>query len=239
MGCRTIFSQKLWYSPRMPRQPRVSVGDTVYHVINRANGRQEIFATDEDYQHFIALVREGRELTGMRILSYCIMPNHWHLVLYPKHNTDLPEFMHWVTTTHVRQRRVKTKSIGYGSLYQGAYKSFPVETDRYLTWLIRYVEQNPLRANLVQRAENWQWSSLWARERGTMKDKQLLTQLPTVLPSDYLDSVNEILRKDDLEKIRYSVNKGMPYGSLTWTQEMIAKFNLVSTTRGSGRPSRA
>ncbi len=115
----------------MPRIARVSVGDTIYHVINRSNGRVRIFDSDDDYKHFESLLQEGRELIDMRILAYCIMPNHWHLVLYPKKDTDMGEFMRWITTTHVRQRRVQTKSVGHGHLYQGTYKSFPVQTDRY------------------------------------------------------------------------------------------------------------
>ncbi|OGZ13426.1 MAG: hypothetical protein A2942_01100 [Candidatus Lloydbacteria bacterium RIFCSPLOWO2_01_FULL_50_20] len=73
----------------MPRQARVAVGDVVYHVINRANGRVRIFHSDKDYQHFESLLEEAKELTGMRILAYVIMPNHWHLVLYPSQDTDL------------------------------------------------------------------------------------------------------------------------------------------------------
>ena len=116
----------------MPRHARVAIGGVVYHVINRANGRVRIFDADKDYRHFESLLREGVELVGMRILAYCIMPNHWHLVLYPHEDGDLSEFMRWVTTTHVRQYRVATNSVGHGHLYQGAYKSFPVEEDKHL-----------------------------------------------------------------------------------------------------------
>ncbi|MFZ2522842.1 MAG: transposase [Minisyncoccia bacterium] len=222
----------------MPRQNRVSVGDTVYHVINRSNGRVKIFNTDADYRHFEGLLEEGRELTGMRILSYCIMPNHWHLVLYPKNDTDMGEFMRWVTTTHVRQRRVATESVGEGHLYQGTYKSFPVETDKHLVDLIRYVEQNPLRAKLVKNVQDWKWSSLWRREIGTIQQRKILSKLPTVLPSNYLSSVSEIYNTDKLEKVRYSVNKGMPYGSEKWVSRMIKKYRMENTTRMPGRPKR-
>ena len=124
----------------MPRMNRVAVGDVIYHVINRANGRVRIFNTDKEYQHFESLLLEAAALTDMRLLAYTIMPNHWHLVLYPKKDTDMKDFMHWLTTTHVRQRRAKTKSIGHGHLYQGTYKSFPIEEDQHLTTVIRYVE---------------------------------------------------------------------------------------------------
>jgi len=166
----------------MPRQARVSVGNVIYHVINRANGRVPIFNKDADYLHFEELLLEAKELTGMRILAYCIMPNHFHLVLHPKTDTQLAGFMSWLTSTHVRQYRTRTKSIGYGRIYQGRYKSFPVQSTTYLTTVVKYVEQNPLRATLVTKAEEWKWSSLWRREKGTKKQKELLSSLPIELP---------------------------------------------------------
>ena len=218
---------------------RVAVGGEIYHVINRANNRATIFKSEKDYQHFEGLLEEGVELIGMRILSYCVMPNHWHLVLYPKKDTDMGEFMRWVTTTHVRQKRSQTETIGHGHLYQGTYKSFPVESDKHLIDLIRYVEQNPLRAKLTARAQDWKWSSLWRREQGTVKQQRLLTKLPTLLPSNYLESVNQILDKEKLGVIRNSVNKGAPFGSSKWTDYMVDTYNMGSTLRGSGRPKKA
>ena len=222
----------------MPRQARVAVGDVVYHVINRANGRVQIFANEKEYRHFESLLLEAKELTGMRILAYTIMPNHWHLVLYPHTDKDMSEFMRWLTTTHVRQRRVATKSIGSGHLYQGAYKSFIVEEDKHLVDLIRYVEQNPLRANMVKRSEHWQWGSLYRRTRGTPKEKKLLDPLPTKLPTNYLRTVNEVYNEELLDAIRYSVKKSAPYGSDEWRDKMVKQYKLESTLRGPGRPKR-
>lgn len=220
----------------MPRMNRVAVGGVVYHVLNRSNGRVTIFSNDDEYKHFESLLLEGVALIGMRLLAYCIMPNHWHLLLYPKQDTDMSEFMRWVTTTHVRQRRVMTKSVGEGHLYQGAFKSFPVEEDKHLHDLIRYVEQNPLRAKLVHRAEEWKWSSLFRRLRNSREDQKLLTTLPTELPSNYLDSVNALLAKTTLETIRHSIGKGTPYGRSDWVDTMVEKYNMDSTVRSVGRP---
>lgn len=220
----------------MPRQARVSVANTIYHVINRANGRVQIFNTDKDYQHFESLMQEAKELTGMRILAYCVMPNHFHLVLYPRTDTDLAEFMGWLTTTHVRQYRTHTNTVGHGHLYQDRYKSFPVQTNEYATTLIRYIEQNPLRAKLVRRAEDWRSSSLFRREKGGVKEKKLLDPLPIELPTNYLTSVNELLGTENLADIRYSVNKGKPYGKLDWVEHAIKQFDLWHTLRGPGRP---
>ena len=161
-----------------------------------------MFNTEKEYKHFESLLTEAKELTDMRILAYCVMPNHWHLVLFPHTDTVLGEFMGWLTSTHVRQYRTTTKTVGYGHLYQDRYKSFPVETNEYLTTLVRYVEQNPLRAKLTSRAEDWRWSSLWRREEGSVKERQLLSDLPIDLPVNYLDSVNELLKEEPLSTLR-------------------------------------
>jgi len=222
----------------MPRQARVSVADTIYHVINRANGRQTIFHTEKEYKHFEILMQEAKDLTGMRILAYCIMPNHFHFIIYPRTDTDLAEFMGWLTTTHARQYRTKTNTIGHGHLYQDRYKSFPVETNEYALTLIRYIEQNPYRAKLVEKSEDWQWSSLYRREKGSVKEKCLLDTLPIDLPGNYLSSVNDVFKNDDLNDIRYSVNKGKPYGTRGWIEKMVVKFGLDHTVRGPGRPKK-
>lgn len=220
----------------MARQARVAVGDVVYHVINRSNGRVKIFSSDKEYIHFESLLLEGVKLTGMRILAYVIMPNHWHLVLYPKRDRDMSEFMRWVTTTHVRQRRVRTNSVGHGHLYQGTYKSFPIEQDKHLHDVIRYVEQNPLRANLVKKAEQWRWSSLSRRLRHNKEDRELLAKLPTILLKNYLASVNTILSLEQIDPIRHSIAKGAPYGGQSWVGKMVEMYTMEGTQRGPGRP---
>ncbi|MEK7070474.1 MAG: transposase [Patescibacteria group bacterium] len=222
----------------MPRQARVDVGDEIYHVINRSNGRVKIFHNDSDYRHFESLLREAKELTNMRILAYCIMPNHWHLILYPRNDNNLSEFMRWLTTTHVRQVRAKTNSIGQGHLYQGAYKSFIVEAEKYLVQLIRYIEQNPLRAKMIKRAQDWEWSSLYVREKGNTNQKKILDSLPVDLPVNYIKTINEMCNEDVLESIRYSVLKGKPFGSVKWTDDMIEMYKLGSTLRQPGRPKK-
>ena len=203
----------------MPRTARIAIGNTIYHVLNRANNRATIFRTEKEYQHFESLLMEAKELIDVRILAYCIMPNHFHLVLYPRHDKDMSEFMRWLTTTHVRKYRVTTKSIGYGALYQGAYKSFIVQEDKHLVDLIRYVEQNPLRAKLVKRAEDWKYSSLHRRYKVSHQEKKLLAPLPTRLPSNYMTSVNQVFNKETIEKIRHAVLKGAPYGHDKWGRE--------------------
>ncbi len=223
----------------MPRLARVDVGGEIYHVINRANGRSRIFESDADYQLFENLLTNAKEKTAMRILAYCIMPNHWHLVLYPRSDKDMGAFMHTVTNSHTRKVRTQTKTIGYGHLYQGRYKSFLVQNNTHLLTLIKYVERNPLRAKLVSSADRWRWGSVWRRLHGTATQKKLLSPLPTELPRNYLKWLNTNDKEADLNNLRISVNKGVPFGAEGWVERMVKKFKLDSTLRGPGRPKKS
>ena len=220
----------------MPRAPRIDVGNEIYHVINRGNGRNAIFHKKEDYRHFEALLSEASKRSNMRIFAYVLMPNHWHLVLYPRNDGDLSLFMQWLTLTHTQQYRVHTQTIGDGHLYQGRYKSFLVQNDRYLLGLIRYVERNPLRAKLVGRAESWQWGSAYRRKYGNQKEKSLLSELPIELPHGYTSWLNEREDPKVLTVLRESVNKGKPYGAIGWVEKMVKKHKIFSTMRTRGRP---
>ncbi len=171
----------------MARAPRVNVGGHIYHIINRSNGRLKIFENKDDYIHFENLLEDAKKLVDMRIISYCIMPNHWHLILYPKKDGDLSVFMQWLTLTYTQQYHVRKETVGHGHLYQGRYKSFLVAKDQYLIQVIRYVEQNPLRAKLVKKSEDWRWGSAWKRYNPLgLKNKKILSDSPVDLPHDYL-----------------------------------------------------
>jgi len=220
----------------MPRINRIDIANIPYHIINRANARMQIFDEDKDYKLFEEVLEQAKEKFDMRILSYCVMPNHWHLALYPKKDGDLQLFMRWISMTHTQRWHSQHKTIGSGHLYQGRYKSFLIQEDEHLLQLFKYIERNPLRAKLIQRAEDWKWSSLWRREQGNEKQKKLLDEWPINIPKDYINLVNISQTDEELRLLRYSVNKGKPYGSETWVNKIINRFNLVSTLRGSGRP---
>lgn len=220
----------------MPRVERTDIGDYVYHVINRANARVQIFDNDKDYQLFESIIEEAVEKFDMRLLAYCIMPNHWHLVLYPKNNGDLALFMGWLTNTHTRRWHTAKGTIGQGHLYQGRYKSFLCQDDNHFLSLVRYVERNARRANLVQKTENWRWSSAWRRANGTTKQKKLLSSWPMSKPKNYSQWLNQPQTEDEEKAIRHSMTKGNPYGGDHWVSHVVEKFNLGQTLRKVGRP---
>ncbi len=169
----------------MVRVARVDIGDHVYHVINRAVGRLRIFDERADYELFLCLLREAKEMIDMRILGYALMPNHWHLLLYPQNDGDMGLFMHWLTNAHTRRVHARTETIGTGPLYQGRYKSFLIKQDRHLLTVLKYIERNPVRAKLSKNAESWQWGSAWLRLNGTKKQSKLLSESPVDLPRNY------------------------------------------------------
>lgn len=139
----------------MPRSSRYAPGGMVFHVLNRAVGRRNLFDKPGDFEAFERVLQETLQLRPMRVCSYCWMSNHWHFILWPENDGDLAAFMQQLTNTHVKRWKEHRHETGYGPLYQGRYKSFPVQTEDYFYQVVRYVERNALRANLVERAEQW------------------------------------------------------------------------------------
>lgn len=220
----------------MARSLRVDVGNLVYHVINRSNGRVTIFEEEWMYQDFEYLLNEMRKQFDMRILAYTLMPNHWHLLLYPRKDGELSRSLAWLGTTHTRRYHTQTETIGGGHLYQGRYKSFLVQRDTHLLTVLKYIERNPVRARLKKRAEDWRWGSAYRRINGKSKEKKLLAELPVDLPRNYRNWINEPEPSEALSVVRESIRKGIPYGMESWRSRMIERHNLAQTLREPGRP---
>lgn len=224
----------------MPRLARVQPGGYVFHVLNRGNGRMALFEKPGDYAAFESVMAEAARHTPMRVLAYCLMPNHWHLVLWPRETGDMGRYMGWLTTTHVRRWQAHRHAVGDGHLYQGAYKSFPVEQDEHLLALCRYVERNALRAELTDRAEDWRWGSMWRRDHPeVVADVPLLTEWPVQRPRHWRRLVNLPQTAKELERIRLSIKRGRPFGRETWQQRTATALDLESTLRPRGRPRKS
>jgi putative transposase len=218
----------------MPRRLRCATGGFVYHVLNRAVGRDRIFKKTSDYQAFENVLRQADAFVPMRLLAYCVMPNHWHLVLWPRRDGELSEYLRWLTVTHTQRWHAHHGTAGMGSLYQGRFKSFPIQADEHLLAACRYVERNPVRAGLVKRAEKWPWGSLWHRAQGD--GQTLLAAGPVPLPEDWVERVNDVETEAELAALRQSVVRGTPYGAASWQKRTAASFGLQATLRPRGRP---
>jgi putative transposase len=216
----------------MARTARASIGGICYHVINRGNGKAEVFHKSEDYQRFTEMMRQSCERLPLRVVGWCLMPNHFHLVLWPFQDGDLSHWMQWLMTCHVRRYHRHYQSSGH--IWQGRFKAFPIQQDEHFLTVLRYVERNPARAGLVARAEDWRWSSLHSpTERQAVR---LLAPGPVSRPSRWLALVNRAEPERELEVMRTCVNRGQPFGSASWIEQTAARLGLESTTHPRGRP---
>lgn len=216
----------------MGRPLRPTSADVAYHVLNRANARTPLFEEDGDYAAFQRVLAQACERVAMRLLAYCVMPNHWHLVVWPRRDGDLSRFMNWLTLTHTQRWHQHRHNVGEGHVYQGRFKSFPVETSGYLLTVCRYVERNPVRAGLVARTDQWRWSS------AGMRDSVPLHAWPMERPATWVEWVNEEEAAEQLRAMRRSVTKGQPFGSPPWVEQMVAQWSLGATLRERGRPKK-
>lgn len=225
----------------MPRAKRIAPGGYIYHVLNRGVGRMTLFHKPEDYDAFLRVMVEMCERhSGVALLSFCVMPNHWHLLVRPSRAGDLSQFMRLLTVTHTQRYHAHHRTAGTGPIYQGRFKSFPIEGEGYFLTAARYVERNALRAGLVDRAEDWRWSSLYARRHRELDIAACLSPWPVEggVPRQWLRTVNCALTQGELDAMRQCVRRGRPMGDEPWVSKTAEKLDLTSSMRPPGRPRR-
>jgi putative transposase len=216
----------------MPRSPRVILPHACYHFLNRGNRQSTIFHDGRDYDAFLNLMREAQARVPMPVVAACLMPNHIHLVLRPATGSDLQEWSHWLFTKHASHYHLRYKTNGH--LWQGRYKAIPIQHDRHLLVVMRYVERNAFRARLIDNPEDWRWGSLrWREHGGSPID---LAESPVPLPRDWSSFVREPQSLLELAEIRSSIARQRPFGDQEWTSATaVASGNRQSLGR-VGRP---
>jgi putative transposase len=197
-----------------------------------------IFDDAEDFAAFERVLQQAVERTQTRLLAYCVMPNHWHLLVWPRRPGELSRFVGWLTLTHTQRWHAHRHSAGSGHVYQGRFKSFPIQEDDHFHVVARYVERNALRANLVRRAEQWRWSSLHRWLRGSADEQRLLAPWPLPRRADWVERVNTPLSEAELTAVRRSVARGSPFGDDRWSERAVRRLGLTSTVRPRGRPKK-
>ncbi len=246
----------------MPRSTREVPGGVVYHVLNRAVARRAIFKTDADYDAFVKVFRQAVERQetliakgkagGRRVevLGWCLLPSHWHLVLLPHGEGDLSDFMRWLQMTHTQRWHAHRRSAGSGPLYQGRFKSFPVdEQGDHLPDVLAYVERSARRAGLVARASDWPWGSLARRgAKRRAKGGGFGEPGPPLVPIEELPrghgydlrqwrrAVEGGMDAATEAAIATSIQRGRPFGRERWTTRIAGRLSLQSTLRPRGRP---
>ena len=219
----------------MGRPKRVSAGGLVYHVLNRGNGGMRVFYKAADYEAFETILAAACKRYDMRLLAYCLMPNHWHLVLWPRANGDLFAFVGWLTLTHTQRGHAHRGNVGAGHVIRAA--SSPSWCRRMSIWrgcadtssVTRYARA------LVDRAEDWPWGSLWLWRHKDARRRALLNDSPIDRPQRWLSSVNRMEDEQPLAAQRGCVNRGRPYGSKLWVQRTAQRLSLKATLRPRGR----
>jgi putative transposase len=200
----------------MPRRPRRGTGGLVFHVMNRGARRLALFECPGDYAAFVRVLQEATARLPMRLLCWVVMPNHWHLVLWPSHDHELSLFMAWLTVTHSRRWHLSHSASGTGTIYQGRYKAIPVKDDRHFLTVCRYVERNPVRARLVRRVEEWPWSSASGSPNAL---RPATHEWPIPRPPSWDEQWNAAESGAELERVRESIRRGRPFGPEGWRDQ--------------------
>lgn len=216
----------------MPRSARALHAGACYHLINRGNGRATVFHSPLEYRAFLDLIDEAQQRDAVPLLAACLMPNHFHLVVIAPGRVALYRWLQWLLTTHSHRYNVYRDRVGH--VWQGRYKSFQIQHDDHLLTVMRYVERNPCRAGLVQRAENWPWGSLaWRAGRSPGPP---LADPPVRLPGTWTEWVNRPQSPTEVDALRRCVNRQQPYGGEDWVREIVDRDGLAGTLRPRGRP---
>jgi len=220
----------------MPRHARISPDGFVQHVLNRGDHRETLFHKPQDFLSFLWVIAEAACRVPMRVLAYCIMRNHFHLLLWPHKGADLPDFMQMVMNLHIARYLKHYPPASPGHIYQGRYTNSIVEAGRSVLSVGRYVEANARSAGIVTSAEDYAWSS--ASPHASDPDRPVLADWPIEKPSNWLMLLNLRTPREEMRRIQRSASRGAPFGSPEWTARVINEFQLEHTIRPRGRPSK-
>lgn len=187
----------------MTRKPRVDVADCFYHCMNRANARLEINFMNDDYDLFLKTLKEAQEIFETDILAFAVMNNHFHLIIKTKINGEMGQFMKRITLTYTQRWHRKHKTVGYGHLFQGRYKSVLIKDQKQLLTVIRYVERNPLTAKLIKNPLDWYYTSLYQRSKTVAKEFKIkLSEWPFEEPIDYIENLIQPITEKEKRRMR-------------------------------------
>ncbi len=182
----------------MPRQPRILAPNVLFHIINRGNAQQTIFRSEQDFQDYRKLLFDYKEKFDVVIYHYVLMTNHVHLLAESARNDGIPKFMQGLTLAHTRRFNTRHQSVGH--VWQGRYKSIPIESDAYLLQCGRYIELNPCRAGIVDHPAKYPWSSYHRYAYGVTD--------PVVHEHPFYSEFNQ--GKDRKERYRAYVEEELP-----------------------------
>jgi putative transposase len=219
----------------MPRIARVVVANYPHHITQRGTNRANIFHDDEDREYFLQNLNEFASKTGTKIWAYCLMDNHFHLLLEPDRNQSLGKCLHGATFRYAQYFNQKYDRSG--RLWQNRYFSCPVDKEEYLWAVVRYIENNPVRAKIVDKAESWEWSSAKAHIMGEQKETLILHEW---LNETERPEYRSFIKDDGMnDEIRKATATGRPLGSMSFIEMLEKMTGRQLRPKKGGRPKKS
>ncbi|MBM3252826.1 MAG: transposase [Candidatus Omnitrophica bacterium] len=226
----------------MPRPLRIHLPDLTYHVLNRGNNRQITFAGDKDYLHYLDILRRYKEKFNFKIFAYCLMSNHIHLLIKTSQDGTISEIMKAITIAHTRYYHKRYKTTGH--IWQGRFRSPIVSDDEYLLTLMCYIEQNPVRAGIVEHPERYPYSSYHSQikiEKDNLINREenpVFLGLGNTMEERierYREFASSLLDDDKLKLIHKSLNGQIQFSSERFLKQ-IEVWLAIRKKRRRGRP---
>lgn len=228
----------------MPRQSRLVLPNCPHHIIQRGHNRQVVFAGNDDYLYYLDNLREWKTELCCKIYAYCLMTNHVHLVINPGSDpANLGLLMKRVAGKQTRfVNKMEKRS---GSLWEGRYKSSPVNANEYLLACCRYVELNPIRAGMVEDPSQYRWSSCPAKTG--FKEQNWLDLDPFYLSlgesavqraKKYKVWLRETIPESEWKLIREATQRGQLTANMQFAREISKMVGRRLELRGPGRPKK-
>ncbi|MDI6733857.1 MAG: transposase, partial [Planctomycetota bacterium] len=215
----------------MARLARVVIPGIPHHITQRGNRRQQVFFRDDDYDAYLELMAEWCRKSDVEIWAYCLMPNHVHLIALPQSEDSLAQGIGEAHKRYTRRINFREKWRGY--LWQGRFASFPMD-EQYLYVAARYIELNPVRAGLVQKPEEYEWSIANAHLKA--KDDKLVTVKPLLeIAEDWKTFLENKPSEDEINLLRKHETTGRPLGSEGFIKKLEQLFNRIFRPRAVGR----
>ncbi len=210
----------------MPRASRIVLPGIPHHVTQRGNRQQQLFFSDEDYRAYLSILALALKKHDTSCLAWCLMPNHVHLMLVPSAADGLRATLS-ATHTAFAQRINRTQGIS-GHVFQGRFASYPMD-DAHRMVAARYIENNPVKAGMVARAEDWPWSSAKAHISGREDGVTALAAL-----SEHIGNWRAMLAKglEAADEVESALARGRPLAAQSW----LKAHGLPLETPKRGRP---
>jgi len=228
----------------MPRKPRYFLPNIPVHVVIRGNARRVVFAEDADRKAYLGWLKEAAEKYKVDIHAYVLMDNHVHLLLSTKEPSHISKVMQHIGRKYVPYFNHKYEKSG--TLWEGRFKGSMIESEQYLLCCYRYIELNPVRANMVKRPEEWKWSSYASNGYGV--ENQLIKPHPLYLAihkdketraNYYREAFRQVLDASVIDDLRSAVQTGTPLGNTKFKEEVEQLLGVKTGYAKRGRPKKS